>query len=127
VTTRLLTAPKAVAGVTCRAQSPNSYYYFLIQGDGQYYIGEAHPRNAENLDVGSSPAIELGRTPNRIVAECLDSQNGVTLRLTVNGVAVNTVVDSTDPLGPGSTGLRTESRSDPMSAAFDDFVVAVPA
>ena len=127
VTSRLVTAPKAVAGVTCRAQSPNSYYYFLIQGDGSYYIGEAHPRQAENLDTGTSPAIGGGRAPNRIAAECLESQNGVTLRLIVNGVAVNTVEDRVDPLGPGSTGLRTESRNDPMSAAFDDYVVSVPA
>jgi len=127
VTSRLVTAPKAVAGVTCRAQSQNSYYYFLVQGDGSYYIGEAHPRQAENLDTGTSPAIATGRAPNRIAAECLDSQNGVTLRLIVNGVAVNTVEDRVDPLGPGSTGLRTESRNDPMSAAFDDYVVSVPA
>jgi serine/threonine protein kinase len=126
VTSRLLTAPKAVAGVTCRAQSPNSYYYFLVQGDGSYYIGEAHPRQAENLDTGTSPAIATGRAPNRIAAECLDSQNGVALRLIVNGVAVNTVEDRVDPLGPGSTGVRTESRNDPMSAAFDDYVVSVP-
>ncbi|HYG70686.1 MAG TPA: protein kinase [Actinomycetota bacterium] len=126
VTGRLLTAPNAVYGVTCRARSTDRYYYFLIQGDGSYYIGEAVPRRAENLATGTSAAILAGRTPNRIGAECLDAQGGVALRLYVNGELVDEAVDGTDPLGAGRVGLRTESRRDEMSAAFDDLVVSVP-
>jgi hypothetical protein len=126
VTGRLITAPRAVYGVACRAHGPDSYYYFLLQGDGTYYIGEAHPQEAENLDTGTTPAISPGRAANRIAAECVDSPDGVTLRLFVNGQSVNTVVDTEDPLGPGSTGLRTESRNDPMSAGFDNYAISVP-
>jgi hypothetical protein len=127
VTGQLLTAPNAVYGVICRATSPNDYYYFLIQGNGDYYIGQSGNGRATNFDTGSSPSIHTGRAPNRIAAECTDDADGVQLRLFVNGVAVNTVVDTDHPYLTGGTGLRVESRRDAMSAAFDDYVVTTPA
>jgi hypothetical protein len=126
-TGRLLMARNAVYGLACRASSPTSYYYFLIQGDGTYYIGEATAEAAINFDTGFSPAVLTGLQPNRIAAECVDGPEGVSLRMFVNGVSVNTVIDTEDPLGPGAVGLRAESRNLDMSAAFDDFVVSAPA
>jgi len=117
----------AVYGLMCRAVSPTEHYYFLIQGDGTYFIGEASGDVATNLDTGFSPAIVGGAGPNRIAAECVDGREGVTLRMTVNGVAVNTVIDPVDPLGPGATGFRVESRRAFTEVAFDDYVVTPPA
>jgi len=127
VTGQLLSGPSALYGVICRAVSPTDYYYFLVQGNGDYYIGESAADRASNFDTGFSPSIATGLASNRIAAECTDGPSGVSLRLSVNGVAVNTVIDSEHPLGPGGTGVRVESRRDDMAAAFDDYVVSAPA
>jgi hypothetical protein len=126
-TGRLQGAPNALYGLVCRASTPTDYYYFLIQGNGNYFIGRNGEQGPLNLDVGFSPAVATGRAPNRIAAECVDGPDGVTLRLFVNGVAVNTVVDLGDPIPAGGAGFRAESRRGDMSVAFDDFVVSAPA
>jgi hypothetical protein len=41
----------------------------------------------------------------------------------VNGVAVQTVIDSVDPLPAGAIGLRAESRTQSVEVEFDDFLV----
>jgi hypothetical protein len=117
---------RAVYGLACRAASPTSYYYFLIQGDGTYFIGENSAGVATNLDTGFSPAIVPGEGPNRIAVECVDGPEGVTLRMFVNDVAVNTVIDPDAPLGPGGTGFRVESQPAAVEVAFDDYIVTPP-
>ena len=69
----------------------------------------------------------VGVAPNRIVAECLDGPDGVTLRMIVDGVSVNTVVDTDDPIASGATGFRVDSGAADAEAAFDDYVVSAPA
>ncbi len=127
VTAHLLGSPDALYGVVCRAATPDSYYYFLIQGDGSYFIGEQAGESFEDFDSGVSPAVSHGNALNRIAIECVDGPEGVTLRLSVNDIAVNTVVDSDQPLRAGATGFRAESRRADMEVAFDDFVVSAPA
>ncbi len=117
----------AVYGLQCRATSPTSHYYFLIQGDGTYFIGKQTADATTNLDTGFSPAIVGGSGPNRIAAECVDGPEGITLRLQVNGIAVNTIIDSVDPIGPGAAGFRVESRRAFTEVAFDDYLVTPPA
>lgn len=56
----------------------------------------------------------------------MDGPQGVTLRMFVNGIAVNTVVDSEQPIRIGATGFRAESQNTDMEVAFDDFVVTAP-
>jgi len=76
--------------------------------------------------MGSDSTGHHGLAPNRIAVECVDGPEGVLLRLLVNGIAVNTVVDSETPLRAGATGLGAESRSADMAVAFDDFVISPP-
>lgn len=113
----------ALAGVICRAAAPDTYYYFLIQGDGTAYIGENGADGASNFVSAFTPAIVRGEAPNRIAGECVGGSDGVTLRLFVNGVQVDTVVDGQDPILAGAIGVRAESRAEPMEVEFDDYLV----
>ena len=126
-TGRLLGSRNALYGVMCRATSQLDYYYFLVQGDGTYYIGESVGGTATNFSTSFTPAIVRGEAPNRIAAECFDEPGGgVTLRLFVNGVPVNTVIDAIEPFTTGTIGVRAEARRGPMEAAFDDVLVTAP-
>ncbi len=125
-TAHLTSGDSGVYGVVCRAATSTSYYYFLVQADGTFYIGEAQGKRATNFDTGRSPAIARGAQPNTIAAECVDGPQGVTLRMFVNGIAVNTVIDSERPIRSGATGFRAESEDVDMEVAFDDFVVTAP-
>ena len=53
----------------------------------------------------------------------MGGSEGVTLRMFVNGVAVDTVVDGVDPIPGGTVGMRAESRREPAEVEFDDFLV----
>ena len=122
-TTRFRANPDALAGVICRAAAPDTYYYFLIQGDGTFFIGENGGGGGDNFVSSFTPAIVRGEAPNRIAGECVGGSEGVRLRMFVNGVPVDTVVDGVDPILSGAIGVRAESRAEPMEAAFDDYVV----
>jgi subtilisin-like proprotein convertase family protein len=125
-TGRLLGSRNALYGVLCRASSQFDYYYFLVQGDGTYYIGESVGGTATNFASAFTPAIVRGEAPNRIAAECFDEAGGVSLQLFVNGIPVDAVVDSTQPFTRGTIGVRAEARRGPMEAAFDDVLVTAP-
>jgi len=125
VTARLLTNSRdALYGLACRAATPDRYYYFLIGGNGKFFIGENDADGASNFDVGVTPSVERGRAPNRIAIECADSPEGVTLRMFVNGIAVNTLLDTEDTISTGAAGFVVESGQARADAAFDDFLVA---
>jgi hypothetical protein len=125
VTARLLTNSRdALYGLACRAATPDRYYYFLIGGNGKFFIGENDADGASNFDVGVTPSVERGRAPNRIAIECTDSPEGVTLRMFVNGIAVNTLLDTEDTISTGAAGFVVESGQARADAAFDDFLVA---
>jgi hypothetical protein len=124
-TVKLLTNSRdALYGLACRAATPDRYYYFLIGGNGKFFIGENDADGASNFDVGVTPAVERGRAPNRIAIECVDSPEGVTMRMFVNGIAVNTLIDTEDTISTGATGLVVESGQERSDAAFDDYLVA---
>jgi len=125
-TTRFRGNTDALSGVICRGNSDDTYYYFMIQGDGTFFIGEngpEFPKGFQTLATGSAPAIVRSEAPNRVAGECVGGSDGVRLRMFVNGVAVQTVVDSVDPLPAGAIGLRAESRQEPAEVEFDDFLV----
>jgi hypothetical protein len=61
--------------------------------------------------------------PNRVAGECVGGSEGVTLRMFVNGVAVDTVVDRVGPIPGGTVGMRAESRRESAEVEFDDFFV----
>jgi serine/threonine protein kinase/subtilisin-like proprotein convertase family protein len=126
-TGRLRTGNNGLWGVVCRAATSNDYYYFLVQADGTYYIGRSSSApQPVNFATGFSPSINPGRQPNTVTAECVDGEQGVTLRMFVNDVPVDTAVDSNDPLASGAVGFRVESDDRKTEAAFDDLVVSRP-
>jgi hypothetical protein len=128
-TGRLRGNSDALLGLVCRAQTSRNYYSFLIQGDGSYYIGENHGSRFEEFSSSSSPAIVPGEAPNRIAIECVDGPDGVNLRMFVNGIALDTALDTVDPIASGAAGFRVESRRlgrGPMEAAFDDYLITAP-
>ena len=61
--------------------------------------------------------------PNRVAGECVGGSEGVTLRMFVNGVAVDTVVDGVDPIPGGTVGMRAESRRESAEVEFGGFLV----
>ena len=125
-TTRFHGNPDAIAGVICRAVSGESFYYFSIQGDGTAYIGENDPNapnGFHNFVSAFTPAVVRGEAPNRVAGECVGGSEGVTLRMFVNGIAVDTVIDGVDPILAGTFGVRAESRQEPAEVEFDDFLV----
>lgn len=48
------------------------------------------------------------------------------LRMFVNGIPVNTVIDSIQPFASGTIGVRAEARRGAMEAPFDDVLVTAP-
>ena len=105
---------------------PNDYYSFLVSPNGDYLIGKRTNGQPVTLAEGRSPAIEPGNSPNVFAAECQDGPDGstVALRMFVNGVAVASVVDTHDPLGPGLVGIIAEEYGDATQVAFDEFSVS---
>jgi hypothetical protein len=61
--------------------------------------------------------------PNRVAGEWVGRSEGVTLRMFVNGVAVDTVVDGVDPIPGGTVDMRAESRRESAEVEFDDLLV----
>ena len=94
--------------------------YFLIQGDGTFFIGE---NGADNFASSFTPAVVRGVAPNRVAGECVGGPEGVRLSMFVNGVQVQTVVDAVDPILSGAIGVRAESRAETVEVAFDDYVI----
>ena len=97
--------------------------YFLIQGDGTAYIGENGPDGPTNFTSAFTPAVVRSEAPNRVAGEGVGGSEGVTLRMFVNGVAVDTVIDGVDPMPGGTVGMRAESRRESAEVEFDDFLV----
>jgi len=123
-TGQLTISQTGLYGLICRAVDRDNYYYFLVQANGTYYIGESVGGNAHNFASGFTAAIRQGQGRNRIAGECVDGPQGVTLRMLVNDVAVNTVVDPNAPFVSGAVGFRVESQDADTEAVFDDLVVS---
>ena len=115
------------AGVLCRYQNEENFYYLAISPDGYYAIF----RRVEGEDLtvisddGSgmmfSPAIRTEGEVNVIQVVC----QGNKLSLRVNGESVTSVRD--DALDRGSVGLGAGSGpAGGFEVQFDDFLVANP-
>ena len=126
--TMVSSTPSSAYGVVCRSPVPNEYYWFLISPNGDFFMGKRtnDGQKVVTLADGRSPAIEPGNTPNVVAVECQDGPDGstVALRMFVNGVAVASVVDTHDPLGPGLVGIIAEEYGDATQVAFDEFSVS---
>lgn len=109
-------------GVLCRYQSSENFYALIISSDGYYGIARRFDGGALEL-VGMavmphSRAIREGAASNRIVAECM----GNLLRLSVNGVVLVEMYDST--LGAGDVGIIVGAFLEIRpNILFDNFIV----
>jgi hypothetical protein len=114
-------------GVICRYQDENNFYIFLISGDGFYAIGKYESGKdqisylTENQEYIFSDLINQGVATNLIRVSCV----GTELSLSVNGLPLVTVTDST--LAGGDIGLGV-STLEPGTAVvqFDDLLVLAP-
>lgn len=114
-------------GVICRYQGPENFYVFLVSGDGYYAIGKYQSGNEQIVYLTGegqyifSNVINQGPAANEIRASCIGSE----LSLTVNGIPLETVNDSTFVVG--DIGLAA-STFQPGTAViqFDNVQVIAP-
>ena len=114
------------AGVMCRIQDSDNFYYFVISSDGFYAIGAF--KDGEDTLLGSEDMLEdtkgiikTGVADNHMRADCI----GNTLTLYVNGTELYSVEDS--DFSSGSIGLIAGSYEDvPITVIYDNFVLTRP-
>jgi hypothetical protein len=114
------------AGIVCRHQDDDNFYYLLISSDGYYAIakfkdGESSLIGMEEMSEDTDGAINTDGPENHIRAECIGSK----LALYANGEKLFETTD-TDFTG-GTVGLIAGSYDDaPVTVTFDNFVVTKP-
>jgi hypothetical protein len=114
-------------GVICRYQDEKNFYIFLISGDGYYAIGKYQTGNTQiiyltgNGEFSYSDVINQGVATNQIRASCVGDE----LSLSVNGLPLETINDSTFDSGDVGLGVST---LEPGTAVveFDDLRVLGP-
>ena len=114
-------------GVICRYQSQETFYIFLISGDGYYAIGKFQSGSEQIVYLTGegeyifSDVINQGAAANEIRASCIGNE----LSLAVNGIPLVTVTDPTFVIG--DVGLAA-STFQPGTAViqFDNIQVVAP-
>lgn len=114
-------------GVICRYQDESNFYLFLVSGDGYYMIGKYQTGQGtiqyltESNEFIFSEVINQGVAVNQVRASCIGNE----LSLSVNGIPLVTVQDSTFATGDVGLGVST---FEPGTAVvqFDDFRVLAP-
>ncbi len=116
-----LTESNGYYGLLCRFQDDQNFYYFVIQGNGNYTIGKYN--NAEFQSFfpegwRQSDAINLGNQTNRLQADCA----GSTLRLFVNNVLAGEATD--EDFTSGFSGIIAAALGDQdFEVRFNNFLV----
>lgn len=111
-------------GITCRMQSNQEFYAFLISADGYYgiykHLDDKFQLLGQNA-MSPSEAIQQGNQTNHLRVDCI----GNTYSLFVNGVKVAETQD--DQFTSGDVGLIAGALSDPgVDIHFDNFTVFKP-
>ncbi|MCA9900682.1 MAG: hypothetical protein H6654_13540 [Ardenticatenaceae bacterium] len=114
-------------GVLCRYQDENNFYIFLISGDGYYAIGKYQTGEEQityltpNQEYVFSDLINQGVATNLLRVSCVGNE----LSLSVNGLPLVTVTDSSFAGGDVGLGVST---LEPGTAVvqFDDLLVLAP-
>lgn len=114
-------------GLICRYQDESNFYLFLISGDGYYMIGKFQAELGKieylsgNGEFTFSDVINQGVATNQIRASCIGNE----LTLSVNGVPLATVTDTSFASGDVGVGAST---FEPGAAViqFDDLRVLAP-
>lgn len=114
-------------GVICRYQDENNFYFFLISGDGYYAIGkyasgEDRPIYlTSNQEYIFSDLINQGVATNLLRVGCVGDE----LSLSVNGLPLVTVMDSSFTGGDVGLGVSTLEQGTAV-VQFDDLLVLAP-
>ncbi|MEM8860238.1 MAG: hypothetical protein AAGD96_18070 [Chloroflexota bacterium] len=114
-------------GLICRYQDANNFYLFLISSDGYYAIGKVISSSDEILYLSGggeyqfSEVIQQGVQENTIRGSC----EGDTLTLTVNGILLESVTDSSFTSGDIGVGV-TAYEIGTAVVEFDDVRVIQP-
>ncbi len=114
-------------GAICRYQNEENFYIFLISGDGYYMIGKYESGNTQiqyltgEGEFVFSEIINQGVATNQFRASCI----GETLSLSVNGIPLVSVNDSTFVTGDVGLGASTFELGTAV-VQFDDFRVLAP-
>jgi len=111
-------------GLLCRFTDADHYYFFLVNGEGQFLIGKQSAGISTGLSASTfqpSEAILPGNVPNLLTAQCV----GERLTLSVNGAPIAEVQD--DEYARGQVGvLAAAVEGEGMEARFDDFSIYAP-
>lgn len=122
---RLVEGPKGTEmGLVFRLREQGNFYFFLIDGYGQYMVGKDVRGEWQGIAGTGWPTslhIKTGGATNRLKVVCQGSQ----IALYVNSHHLTTVSD--DSFGEGKIGLIAASveESEPVKVAFDNLVVSV--
>lgn len=114
-------------GALCRYQDEKNFYFFLISGDGYYAIGKYESGQdrpiylTPNQEYVFSDLINQGVSTNLVRASCIGNE----LSLSVNGLPLATVTDSSFAGGDVGLGVSTLEQGTAV-VQFDDLLVLAP-
>jgi hypothetical protein len=109
-------------GLIFRKQDVDNFYYFYIDGQGNYLVGVRDKGQYRNLGNGrwnESAAIQKGSAPNRLKVVTRGSEIG----LYANGELLTTLQDDTIAQGQSGLLVQKDDGKDPVEVAFGNFVV----
>ncbi|MFB0536698.1 MAG: family 16 glycoside hydrolase [Anaerolineae bacterium] len=123
---RLVEGPKvAEMGLVFRLREEGNFYFFRINGDGQYMVGKDVNGQWQavagmGIRLVPSPHIKTEGATNRLKVVC----QGPQIALYVNGHHLTTLSD--DSFAEGKIGLIAAAieYSEPVKVAFDNLVVS---
>jgi hypothetical protein len=98
---------KAAGGVACVSADGASFYSFLVDDAGNYWV-YAHPGGGDSPPITGkpSPAARTGQlAANRVAATCVSEGSRVHLMMSINGTTVYDSVDAPPSASPWRGGL----------------------
>lgn len=114
----------ASAGILCRYQDRDNFYFGIITGEGYYGIGKYEMgglRLLSGYGLQATDSVNRGSRVNHLRFDCA----GSTLTLFVNGFLLASVEDTTFPSGDVGVIAGTLDEANAVFA-FDDYVVFKP-
>ncbi|HPA33845.1 MAG TPA: hypothetical protein PLV24_09745 [Anaerolineaceae bacterium] len=118
-----VTSPIGDAGIICRYQDAENFYFLSITTDGYYGISKIKDGEEFQLtdDYPTTAIINTGKSINHLRAECIGSN----LTLFANGTELVSISDA--DFSSGDVGLIGGSYEDAgVDLRFDNFVVTKP-
>ncbi len=112
-------------GLIFRKVDNDNFYYFRINGDGQYQVRKRVDgawQAVEEMDWTSSPALNTGSATNRLRIEAV----GPNFTFYANDERLTSVEDDSFALGQLGFIVQSTEASGPVTAAFDNYRAYAP-